>query len=713
MADAPPPIDAPPAADAPPADAPPPADASPAAAPPGADAPPPPPPLPADASPAGAPPAAAPPADASPAAAPPAAEAPPAPGTPTQQPPAAALPPPPVVAPVAPAAAPASGTATPTRQPPQPPQPPRPLAGVATPTRVAPQALRPPPCAQAAQAQRATMAAAVRAPPESMKREYVTAVKAYEQVVGPNIVRGKMFIESLPTMARLPQQGGMMPGMTKPGSNMPMGGMGPGQFGGYGQGGMPSMGGGGMPMMGGGMPMTGAGMPGMTGGGMPGMAGGGMPGMAGGVMPGGGMPGMAGGYGQQMPMGSYPGAPISAQQSREEFKQLMNTGTGVDFAKLADMGPEVKRLLDMGGQIDQIMEVAKRVEGAPMFPLPSGYADPAGYGGAPMIPGGGYDRQDMNMAGFGRPMAPGYGGGMSSAYSTERFPRDYGRASPDMGAQWNARRPKDDITGESRLPLKKQSLSRASDLLQRIREDIDEHRAENLLEKIRWDVMNNDAGPTDEGRVRRSSMSQGSRASSRNVRMAYEEEEDVGRGSPRPRRKQSRRLRKSSSSSSSEDRSQSRRSGRSSRGKRHKSRRRSSLPQDSSSSSSSGGRRSPRGKTGGKSIEFVRKLTERLSSSSLDEAPHDGLDEFRQKYMMIAKPGGIMRKESGREPWAAGCTGTAPRGRRPATSLMWAGFPHEAPCTDTRASHQRTAGSRARLTVLPLPRLQDLIERAP
>lgn len=378
-------------------------------------------------------------------------------------------------------------------------------------------------------------------------------------------------------------------------------------------------------------------------------------------MMGGGMPGMAGGCGQRMPMGSYPGAPISPQQSREEFKQLMNSGTAVDFAKLADMGPEVRRLLDLGGQIDQIMDVARSVEGEPLFPPPSGYADPSGFGRAPMIAGGGaYDRPPMSMqCGFGRPMPLGYSGGISSAYSAERFPRDYGRASPDMDprmAQWNSRRHRDDITEESKPPSKKHSLSRASDLLQRIREDIDEHRAENLLEKIRRDVVTMDAAPTDEGRARRGSALQASRESSRNVRKAYEEDGGSRRSSPRPRRKQSRRLKKSSSSSSSsEDRSQSRRSGRgsrSSRGKRRKSRRRSSLPpKDSSSSSSSsdvGGRRSPRGKAGGKSIEFVRKLTERLSSSSPVEDTQDATDEFRQKYMMIAKPGGIRRNESGR-----------------------------------------------------------------
>ncbi|KAL1471024.1 hypothetical protein MTO96_023942 [Rhipicephalus appendiculatus] len=133
------------------------------------------------------------------------------------------------------------------------------------------------------------------------------------------------------------------------------------------------------------------------------------------------------GYGQQMPMGGgYGASALDIQRSREYFKNMMNSGGGVDFARMADMGPQVRRLLDMGSQIDQIMDMTRRAEGSPIImgsDSAGGYGGPAaGFGGPPPMMGrGGFDMP--MLGGYGGPMSP-YGApmpGLASAYSAERF----------------------------------------------------------------------------------------------------------------------------------------------------------------------------------------------------------------------------------------------------------------------------------------------------
>ncbi|KAL1471023.1 hypothetical protein MTO96_023941 [Rhipicephalus appendiculatus] len=213
----------------------------------------------------------------------------------------------------------------------------------------------------------------------------------------------------------------------------------------------------------------------------------------------------------------------------------------------------------------------------------------------------------------------------------------------------NARPPRNDYSEDNRLPPK-HSMSRASDLLHKIMEDIDEHRAETALEKIRRDVVTMDADD-DVGRApraRRNSLPpERSMTSPRTPRRAYDDQDYEERRSPRPPRRTSRHHKfssSSSSSSSSDGKPHKKRSNK--RGKGHKSkgkkRRGSALAQNgssSSSSSSSSGRRLPRNK-GGKSIEFARQLTERFSSESpANEDPAATMDEFHQKYLLIARPG--------------------------------------------------------------------------
>ncbi|KAL3213901.1 hypothetical protein MRX96_007307 [Rhipicephalus microplus] len=210
-------------------------------------------------------------------------------------------------------------------------------------------------------------------PSELYKREYVTAVKTYEQQIGANIVRGKMFIESSPANSSVPPHG-MLLGMTK--------GMAP--------------------------------------------------------------PGVEYGY-------------FSA----------------------------------------------------------AGYGGPTtGFSGAPpMIVGSGFNMS--TPGGYNGLVMPPYGvaiPGMASTYSAERFQEGYGRPDIDSrvsgSAEWPRDAPReygrqtmsrentgplrDDYTEDSRLPPK-HSLSRASDLLQKIKDDLGEHSAETLLGKIRRDVMVMDA----------------------------------------------------------------------------------------------------------------------------------------------------------------------------------------------------------------------------
>ncbi|KAH8035533.1 hypothetical protein HPB51_006289 [Rhipicephalus microplus] len=488
------------------------------------------------------------------------------------------------------------------------------------------------------------------APSDPLKREYVTAVRAYEEQVGANIVRGKMFVESLPMNRSVPPTGmlpGMVRGMTRPGMecgyNMAMGAGGPCQ------------------------------------------------------------------NGQQMPMGGgFRAFSLSIQRNREDFENMMNYSGGVDFARMEEMGPQVRRLLDMGSQIDQIMDMIRRAEGSPIImglDSVGGYRGPAaGFGGSPpMISGGGfgvpmpggyggpmmppYGTPPMMMgSGFGLPMPGGYGGpmmrpygapmpDMTSAYSTERFLGGYERPAmnPRMSGSTDWRRddprelgrrtmsrestrpPRDEYTEDSRL-LPKQSMSRASDLLQKIKEEIDEHRAETVLEKIRRDVVTMD-DEDDVGRgttARRISISpEMGKTTSRTSMRSCDDWDYRERRSPRPMRRTSRHHKSSLSSSSSASShgkplKQRLHKSKDSKGKRRKSqgkKRRGSAPAkngssalSSSSSSSSSGRRSPRNK-GDKSIKFIRQVTERLSSeSSADEDPVAVMNEFHQKYLLIARP---------------------------------------------------------------------------
>lgn len=461
------------------------------------------------------------------------------------------------------------------------------------------------------------------APSEPFKREYLTAVKAYEQQVGANIVRGKMFIESLPTNRTVSATGmlpGMVPGTALPGiessNNMEMG-------------------------MGTGGPC---------------------------------------GYSQHMTMGGGFGAsPVGVQRSRDDFREMMNSGGGVDFAKLAEMGPQVRRLLDMGSQIDQIMDMTRMAEGSP---IPMGLDSTAGRVGGPATGFGGPPPL-MSDGGFDLPMRdrycgsmmPPYGAptpGMASAYSAERFQGGYGRPGMDPpmsgSAAWprdgprgrrttsreNVRPPMNDFTEESRFSPK-HSMSRASDLLQKIKEDIDAHRAETVLQKIRRDVITMDTD-NDIGRVataRRNSLPpERGKKSSRTHRRPHDDWDYEERKSPRPRRGTSRHHKSSSLSSSSSSSSSSRgnprknrshkyKDGKSKRRKAKGKKRRGSAKNDSSSSSSSSsspGRISPRNK-GGRSVEFVRKVTERFSSESPDdEDPAATVDDFNQQYLLIARP---------------------------------------------------------------------------
>ncbi|KAL1483824.1 hypothetical protein MTO96_032934 [Rhipicephalus appendiculatus] len=228
-------------------------------------------------------------------------------------------------------------------------------------------------------------------------------------------------------------------------------------------------------------------------------------------------------------------------------------------------------------------------------------------------------------------------------------PREYGRRTL---SRENARPPRNDYT-EHRRPPPKHSMSRASDLLQKIKEDIDEHRAETVLEKIRRDItMDVDDGVCCAATAMRKSLPpERGKTSSRTLRKPYDDQDYEERRLPRPRRRTSRHHESSSSSSSSSSSHGKLRRKRSRKSKHGKGKRRQSKGKkrrepapakngsSSSSSSSSSGRRLPRSK-GGKSIEFVRQVTERLSSESpVDEDPAATADEFRQQYLLIAQPG--------------------------------------------------------------------------
>ncbi|XP_077549717.1 uncharacterized protein LOC144162877 [Haemaphysalis longicornis] len=178
---------------------------------------------------------------------------------------------------------------------------------------------------------------------EPVKREYLVAVKSYEQQVGANIVRGKMLIESLPTAPRdMPAERRFSP--------LPGTGYGQGMDMGHGRDNMYA-------------PMS---------------------------------------SGQGHPMGG--GAPPNVQRSREEFRNLA-LSKDIDLAKMAEMGPEVRRDLDMGSRIDQILDVTNIPHAGRR---PSGYVEVIG---------------PIMAESYGRPPPTGYGAPMGR-YSTEACPRD-------------------------------------------------------------------------------------------------------------------------------------------------------------------------------------------------------------------------------------------------------------------------------------------------
>ncbi|XP_054931429.1 uncharacterized protein [Dermacentor andersoni] len=68
---------------------------------------------------------------------------------------------------------------------------------------------------------------------EGPKKEYMAAVKSYEELVGENVVRGKMYLESKPQYEAGPMQGAGFGGMGGGFGGLPMGGGYPQMMGGY------------------------------------------------------------------------------------------------------------------------------------------------------------------------------------------------------------------------------------------------------------------------------------------------------------------------------------------------------------------------------------------------------------------------------------------------------------------------------------------------
>ncbi|XP_077548458.1 uncharacterized protein LOC144161716 [Haemaphysalis longicornis] len=495
-------------------------------------------------------------------------------------------------------------------------------------------------------------------PSESAKKEYLSAVKAYEQQMGPNILRGKMYIESMPADAVPPEQRfstrtvapGMVPEMApgaECGYNTAMG-MGPGQPCGYG---------------------TGKPMDGGYDGGRP----------------------MGSGYGQPIALERpSSGTSLAAQRSSEGFKEFAEMHSALKFAELAELRPEVKRLMDRGGRLEDIINLPRNYEG-PMVQSGSGYAGPPmrtpGTFERPMNAAGGFGRQPM--PGYDPPMrlAPDYAGppdrydgplgrydGPSDRYygQYDRYygpPQRYGRP-PDLydGPPANVRSygrrafPGENSRSvwEGELPgraaPKQHSPKTALDLLHKIREDIQEHCADGMSHEMHREVTEYEIDEQEERRVRvgsvppRTTSPRGIRddeVESRRSRR-FRDDYDVPRKSPSPRRQPSRRRQESSSSTSSSSDDKLRRS-RTSRWRKDDStkslksrskRRPKSMTRrspSSSSSSSSGGRRRGKGKSAkkessssssssssdvrrgkkkGEGVEFKRSVTGRMSSQA-------------------------------------------------------------------------------------------------
>ncbi|KAH9366100.1 hypothetical protein HPB48_021774 [Haemaphysalis longicornis] len=497
-------------------------------------------------------------------------------------------------------------------------------------------------------------------PSQSAKKEYLSAVKAYEQQLGPNILRGKMYIESLPADAVPPEQRfyaktvapGMVPGMApgaECGYNMAMG-VGPGQPCGYGMG----------KTMGGGYDAGRS---------------------------------FGGGYAQ--PIASErvsSGTSLAAQRSRERLKEFAEMDTALKFAELAEMGPEVKRLMDMGGRLEDIINLPRNYE-EPMVQSGSDYSAPPmrapGSFEGPMNAPGGFGRQPM--PGYGAPMrlSPDYAGppdrydgplgrydgppdryygppdqyyGRSDRYYSlpQRYdcrPNRYDGRPPNARSYGSHAFPGEDSRSvcEDELPgraaPKQYSEKRALDLLHKIRDDIQEHCTDGMFQQIHREVAGYEIDEKEGRRVRGGRLPQRTTSprricdddgESRTARR-FRDDYDVPRKSPPPRRQPSRRRQESSSSTSSSSDGKLRRSRTSRRRKSLKSRskRRSKSvtkrSPSSSSSSLSGGHRRGKGKSAkkensssssssssdarrekkkGEGVEFKRSVTGRISSQA-------------------------------------------------------------------------------------------------
>lgn len=429
-------------------------------------------------------------------------------------------------------------------------------------------------------------------PSPSAKKEYLSAVKVYEQQLGPTILRGKMYIENLPAEALPPEQRfsaqtvapGMVPGMA-PGMecryNMAMG-VGPGQPCGYGRG---------MPMSGGydesGRPMGVGYDAGRT---------------------------MGGGYGAGRPLGGGYGQPMEGP--------TVPSSTG--YAGL----PMLRR-----GSIERPVNAPGGFGRQPMSGYDSPMRLPPGYGGPTDRDAGPLDRYDVPQDCYDHP--PDRHDGPPDRYDgPPPNTRSYGRrAFPGENSRsvWE-----DELPG--RAVSKQRSQTTASDLLRKIRDDIEEHCADSMSQKIHGEVAGYGTDETDERRVRRGSLPENRTTFPRSFRdddgesrravrtssstRRFRDDHDVPRRSPSPRRQPSRRRQESSCSTSSSSDGKSRHSRTSRRRKdtstkslKSRSERRSKSKTKRSSSSSSA---SSRGRRRGKGKSSKKESSSSSSSSSSD-----------------------------------------------------------------------------------------------
>lgn len=559
-------------------------------------------------------------------------------------------------------------SATPTRQPPRPAPP-----DSATPSREAfpveppPQYAAPPPAPpttgpsqqqQPPQEGTGPTATVQGVPSESAKKEYVSAVQSYEQQLGPNILRVKIYIQIMPADAVPPEQSfstrtvapGIVPGMApgaECGYNMAMG-VGPSQPCGYGSG----------------KPMGGvydAGRP------------------------------MGSGYGQ--PIASErcsSGTSSAAQRSCDGFKEFEEMHKALKFADVTEMRSEVNRLMDMGVRLEDIINLPRNYEG-PMVQSGSGYAGP------PMRTLGRFE-MPMNAAwGFGRQPMPGYDAPMRRAPAHAGLPDRYDSpldryyGPPDRYYGWSDRyygppqrydRPPHRYDGQppnatsygrrafpgensrsvweyelkGRAAPKQHSPKRTLDILLKIRMDIQEHCADGMFQQIPREVARHEIDEKEERRVRGGSLPQRTTSprgicdddfESRRARR-FRDDYDVPRRSPSPQRQSSRKRQESPSSTSSSSHGKWRRWRTCRRRKddstkclksrwKRWSKSKAKRSPSSSSSSSSGGRRrgkgksakkefsssssssssdARRGKKKGEGVEFKRSVTGRMSSQA-------------------------------------------------------------------------------------------------